>query len=186
MALGTTQNGDLAVDSLISATRGFPGEYFRWPSGSTRAGRYYERMYCYELYHRWRPLIQSRLSGYVLNGELDKRAWMWDAIPDFLVHMPNTDNNALAVEVKVVGNDGNSLDMNKVIHDLEKLRRAEDGYLYMSTAFLLVGDDQDAWDRTVTAFQRMTTAARPSRTNFLWHKTSTDGAHLQSIKAPLR
>jgi len=74
------------------------------PVAGQEASVYRERVYCYELYHRWRCRWDDTL-GYSLSGEIDKgghRLIRSDAKPDFLVHVPGRDpaQNLLVVEVK--------------------------------------------------------------------------------------
>jgi hypothetical protein len=62
-----------------------------------------ERVFCYELYHRLRQIQDNYCKDLTINGELDKRgrSAFSDEKPDFLFHIPGTDdNNAAIIEVK--------------------------------------------------------------------------------------
>jgi hypothetical protein len=74
-----------------------------------------ERVFCYELYHRIRQIQDNSCKNLTLNGELDKRgrANYNNEIPDFLFHIPGTNNfNEAIIEVK------NTL---QIIGDLQKI-----------------------------------------------------------------
>lgn len=59
--------------------------------------RPYERILCYEFYHQFRNLLARRSTSLVLHGELDKRYRDVRKIPDFVFHVPGTDERNLAV-----------------------------------------------------------------------------------------
>lgn len=105
---------------LLLASAEVPPEYFHLPVAGAEEPAFRERVYCYELYHRWRCHWLEELP-FSLNGEVDKQghplipgAWK----PDFIVHVPGkmTKSNLLVVEVKPA--NGN---VRKMAQDLEKL-----------------------------------------------------------------
>ena len=64
-----------------------------------------ERVFCYELYHRMRQIQDNYCKDLTINGELDKSGRLdYDSEkPDFLFHIPGTDNhNEAIIEVKNV------------------------------------------------------------------------------------
>lgn len=94
-----------------------------------------ERVYCYELYHQLRLIIDEKL--YDINGEIDKRGHKLITEgfnPDILIHKQgNMDNNELVLEVKINwDNDG-------VEKDFNNLNKMTTEYKYKFGAFLFVG-----------------------------------------------
>jgi hypothetical protein len=94
----------LVTDWLLCASSQIGPEYFQLPIAGAPPdeAEYRERVYCYELYHRWRC---HWIDGfpYLLTGELDKQGHpliRGGAKPDFLVHIPGEMNNLVIVEVK--------------------------------------------------------------------------------------
>ena len=66
-----------------------------------------ERVFCYELYHQIRKLLDDSgeldvSGGLLLNGEIDKSGnpKFKSENPDFVLHRPGTCNNVIVVEVK--------------------------------------------------------------------------------------
>ena len=106
-----------------AATANISPEYFRLTVVCSPA-IYRERVYCYELYHQLR-LRWPEDSRYRLNGEIDKRGHpyfmedRWAPKPDFLIHVPESNDNFLIVEVKTLDNLGR----NEVMKDFGTLRR---------------------------------------------------------------
>lgn len=99
-----------------------------------------ERVYCYELYHQLR-LHWNENSGYVLNGEIDKRAHpIFQELgadypkPDFLIHAPGEmARNFAIIEVK------HSLDLQGVRKDLATLDLFLRVAQYKRAIYLLYG-----------------------------------------------
>lgn len=109
---------ELVTEWLLSASAELAPEYFHLPVAGAEEAAFRERVYCYELYHRWRCHWQEGFQ-FSLNGEVDKRkhplipgAWK----PDFLVHVPGEMTNLLVVEVKP-----RTADVKKMAEDLQKL-----------------------------------------------------------------
>ena len=87
--------------------------------------RYRERVYCYELYHQLRKLLDDNYE-YMLDGELDKKAHpiieknIGAKIPDFIVHYrSNMEHNLAIIEVKPIKSVNASLSNLK--DDLDKI-----------------------------------------------------------------
>ena len=93
-------------DVLAEAAAAVSQEYFLLPvRGSDPV--YRERVYCYELYHQMRCRWPEQCD-YFLNGEVDKQQHPYFEgpgylKPDFLVHVPGTNANFAAIEVKPPG-----------------------------------------------------------------------------------
>ena len=108
-----------------------------------------ERVLCYELYHQLRLLEESgefHCHPASLQGELSKRAQHLfpdkQAIPDFLVHEPGTDENNLAVvEVKRA-----RADWNKIACDVSKLARFAHELGYEERILLLFNSEGEELD----------------------------------------
>lgn len=107
---------------------------------SGAAPRIRERVYCYELYHRLRG--EAGGLSYSIMGEVDKRGHPYipgGRTPDFLVHVPGTDQNLVTMEVKPV----DAMRTATVVKDMETLAlmRGERGR-YRASFYLLFGDDE--------------------------------------------
>ncbi len=80
--------------------------YFQLPIAGENHPRYRERVYCYELYHQLRLLLQSEpaLADYALSGEIDKQRHpiVRHSSPDLVCHIPGYMANLAVVEVKPV------------------------------------------------------------------------------------
>lgn len=89
---------------LLCASSQVGDQYFQPPVAGTdpEEAKYRERVYCYELYHRWRCHWPDGFP-YTLSGEVDKAGHPLipgGSKPDFLVHVPGKMENLLIVEVK--------------------------------------------------------------------------------------
>ncbi len=106
---------------LVQAAAQIAPEYFLLPIRDADA-RYRERVYCYELYHQLRSQWPPDCP-YFLNGEVDKGGHPYvqqnraAPKPDFIVHVPGTDNNYAVMEVKspVVDLAGIRVDIRKML-----------------------------------------------------------------------
>ena len=114
-------------------------------------GQHHERVFCYELYHQIRALMEqeeTRFSGVRFQGELKK--YQMDAdllarfdftaldreyIPDFLLHSPGDgDHQESVIEVKC----DPSLTFEKAKYDLKKIDQFISNYGYAIGVFLTV------------------------------------------------
>ena len=101
------------------------------PSGIVR-----ERVFCYELYHQLRLLVDNT-QKLTLNGEIDKRGHPDfkeedRKNPDFVFHIPGQhEGNTIVCEVK-----GN-LDVNGIVKDFETITTFVSSYKYQAGVFLL-------------------------------------------------
>ena len=96
-----------------------------------------ERVYCYELYHQLRIILENKRFMYTLHGEVDKRGHEIihrNYIPDFIVHIPGRMKNLVIIEVK-------SLRKNvKLKHDIDKLKYFIDKVEYYRGIMLVFGN----------------------------------------------
>lgn len=104
-----------------------------------------ERAYCYELYHQLRNHLKIDFP-YTLHGEIDKRGHEEICSlfnpdpkrcpnPDFVIHVPGTQDNLAVIEVK----SSDSLFKSK--DDLEKLQFFIEKIDYKCGIFLVFGDE---------------------------------------------
>ena len=63
------------IEHLCDATARIPWQYFQLPVFGKEEPIYRQRVYCYELYHQLRMLLDedAAIAGYVLSGEIDNR-----------------------------------------------------------------------------------------------------------------
>jgi hypothetical protein len=66
-----TEELDLLTEWLLNASQEVPPEYFQLPVAGSERLEYRERVYCYELYHRWRCQWPSDFR-FSLGGEINK------------------------------------------------------------------------------------------------------------------
>jgi hypothetical protein len=122
---------------LQEATSNIGEEYFLLPVVDVPAV-FRERVYCYELYHQLRSLWPTD-SPYRLNGEVDKRSHPYfegklAPKPDLLVHVPGSDENYAAIEVK--SSSGSLSGIRKDFQTLAILRKLG----YQKSLFLIYGE----------------------------------------------
>jgi hypothetical protein len=109
---------NLVTEWLLCASSQIANDYFQLPVAGDEDPEYRERVYCYELYHRWRSHWPDGFP-FSLSGEVDKQGHPliygnWK--PDFLVHVPGQMTNLLIVEVKPA-----NADRARMVEDLKKL-----------------------------------------------------------------
>lgn len=140
----------LVTEWLLRASSQIDDEYFQLPVAGCEELEYRERVYCYELYHRWRCHWPSDFP-FTLSGEVDKAGHPLirsKQKPDFLVHIAGRMDNMLIIEVKPA-----NADRARMIEDLNKLtyfrRELRDQYgnpgNYHAAYFWLYGLSIDGW-----------------------------------------
>src|SRR3972149_569639 len=113
--------------------------YFQLPVAGSSKRIFRERVYCYELYHQLRNILQDGFS-YKLYGEVDKTGHPLIPganKPDFIVHEPgNMDRNLVVIEVKsVTGAKLKSLEK-----DIDTIKRAINEWRYYGGILLIYGN----------------------------------------------
>jgi hypothetical protein len=144
-----------------------------------------ERVYCYELYHQVRGLLDARANfPFALHGEVDKRGHpilgkrLQGRNPDFIVHIPGhmgPQANLAVVEVKPCGSFGDP-----VTKDADSLVAFIQEADYFRGVGLVFGGDEEAFDnhmRTVFA----AAAQLRDRIHLYWHSAS--GQPAQPVEA---
>jgi hypothetical protein len=118
--------------------------------------RHQERVFCYELYHQFRKIMEQKQNElteeWILQGEPRKgpigseieeycEVQSIDKIyyPDFLVHEPNTMNNGLIIEVKA----NPSLTIKDMKKDILKIDQFINKYEYQKGVFLAINITKD-------------------------------------------
>jgi len=143
--------------------------YYQTNSGSLfpNTNMYYERVFCYELYHQIRALMDelrakdpSTLSSMQFQGELRKEPINSSIaaqaglsplskkyVPDFLLHSPgNTDYHGLIIEVKSNPN----ICFAPIREDLAKIQEFITQYKYQMGIFLIINNSMDRMRKLIT------------------------------------
>ncbi len=136
----------VVTDWLLSASSQVGAEYIQLPVAGQEEPEYRERVYCYELYHRWRSHWPA-FYKFSLSGEVDKSGHpliRQGDKPDFLVHVPGQMKNLLVLEVKP-----RNTNIAKMVKDLIKLTRfrRELGQEanYHAAYFWIYGASEEEW-----------------------------------------
>jgi hypothetical protein len=95
---------------LSEASAAIPPHYFNLPVAGQADAIYRERVYCYELYHQLRTLLESLepddpLTEFALNAEIDKQhhPFIEHHMPDYVFHVPGImERNLVVIEVKPI------------------------------------------------------------------------------------
>ncbi len=171
-------NDEKKVDSkrfigwLKEATSKIMKGYFQLPIDGLKYSIFRERVYCYELYHQLRCLMEGKTT-YSLGGEVDKGKHpkigqikdIKNTIPDLLFHGPGyMENNLVIVEVKPLKND---LSTRSVLEDIKKISIYINEANYVKGVMLLYGDNE------VKVNQVASDAPKEFDTSniiLLWHK----------------
>jgi hypothetical protein len=139
--------------------------------------RYRERVYCYELYHHQRRLLEE--SGLheqhlLLNAETDKSGtvysrWIGRRKPDFILHRPGEGTHNIAItEVKP-----STGPISEIEADLRKLKRflKPRPMNYFGAVSLIYGDDAGAMEAIRGRLRTWFGRYWPVRFKALWHRT---------------
>lgn len=119
----------------------------------------YERILCYEFYHQFRSRMENSCS-FVLHGELEKGYRGIEKIPDFVFHVPKTDDKNLAtIEFK-----STKYSISILKEDLRKLSEfRSEPLLYQLGVFVLFGPQEDLNNK----FDRLIKTNRASNVELL-------------------
>jgi hypothetical protein len=154
------KNSDvIAVDTILNflklALRKLDWDYVT-PSRRNYSGNHFvereqeiwfERLFAYELYHQLRviwdktPLLRKQCA---IQAEVRKKYQNigLDAMPDLIFHLPNSKENFVVVEIKLIGRN-----LSQITRDLNKLLQIRDNrYLeYKCVVEILIGG-RDSFD----------------------------------------
>ena len=168
------------LEILSRATAKIPDNYFWLPVADTEKLFYRERVYCYELYHQLRILLDKdeHLRSYSLGGELDKRGHpiIRHYVPDFVLHKPGAMDNLVVMEVKpshapVAG-------LHKDIKTLQDFVSPEIGY---QCGIQLVYGSTDA---AIKRFRKEITKTNENHLYLVWHQHPGKRAEVISLAPP--
>lgn len=126
------------IELIKEALVNIDEKYFRIKVEGIGKEKIRERVFCYELYHQIRKLLDD--SGeLLLNGEIDKSGnpKFKSENPDFVLHMPGTCNNVIVVEVK-----GN-LNKRGIKKDIETLTKFVADHAYKKGIYIIYENSLD-------------------------------------------
>ncbi len=166
---------DRFLYALMAATARVPAHYFQLPVAAEGQAEvvYRERVYCYELYHQLRNVLDcERLAkGYALNGEIDKQGHpiIRPSAPDLLFHVPGgMHQNLVVVEVKPI--NAKSKGILKDARNLAYFVSAEVGYRL--GVMLVYGDG----GRSIGRFESALHSAGVDALRLLWQRNPGEPA----------
>lgn len=125
------------IDVIKNGLNNVEKNYYQINIACESASIIRERVFCYELYHQIRKIIEMKKISFSLNGEIDKRGHRKinesnRKNPDFVFHEPGTmDNNIMVIEVK------GKIYYNKCLDDFDKLVCFVEKYNYKLGIFIL-------------------------------------------------
>lgn len=131
------------LEALLQATKSISDSYFLLPIAGCDRPIKRERVYCYELYHQLRIVLDC--APLMLMGEPDKsghpKFFKKGINPDFILHIPgeHTQNNTV-IEVECVVNDEH------LYKDFKNFKIMRDQG-YKEIILLLVGCDSVPWPK---------------------------------------
>jgi hypothetical protein len=128
------------LEALLQATKSISDSYFLLPIAGRNHPIKRERVYCYELYHQLRIVLDC--APLMLMGEPDKRGhptFVNKINPDFILHIPGAHiKNETVIEVEC------RVDYQHLCKDFKNFRIMKDqGYKEM--ILLLVGNNSVPW-----------------------------------------
>jgi len=134
------QDFQYVMERLIEAAKNVDGHYFQLPIAGGDEPIYRERVYCYELYHQLRCMLDDYFP-YKLSGEVDKNGHpiIRNAKkPDFIIHQPgDMEHNLVVIEVKPITVKDRS---NELREDLETLKWFLNEAKYYRAVMLIYGN----------------------------------------------
>lgn len=155
------------IELLEEATAQIPRHYFQLPVAGKEDPIYRERVYCYELYHQLRPLIERdpALADFALSGEIDKGGHpvIRRCTPDFVFHEPGDKyRNLVVVEVKPINasDAGIKKDLETLVHFVSP------DVGYQLGVQLVYGDGEGRFKKFVRIYQE---AGHP-QLRLYWHR----------------
>jgi len=160
------------LEILQVATAQIQQTYFQLPIAGQEDPIYRERVYCYELYHQIRPLLERdrELSRYTLSGEIDKAGHkiIRPYVPDFVIHDPGRMDNLAIIEVKPINGR-----LDGVRKDLETLAYfVSEQVAYKCGIHLIYGEDE----RALESFRQQFLAVGHKKLRLFSHRRSGEPA----------
>jgi hypothetical protein len=152
---------------LERAAAAIPAQYFQLPVANQEFPIFRERVYCYELYHQLRKLLETdeQLASFTLCGEVDKQAhpFIRQCMPDFLFHVPgNMKSNLIVMEVKPI-----NADLGGIRKDMEMLSYfVSEEICYQCAVQLVYGDA----DRGLEPFLEEFRNSSNPKLRLFWHQ----------------
>ena len=133
----------MILDKIIKATENVSDNYFLLPVAYRITPIRRKRVYCYELYHQLRKLIED--SQLTLSAEPDKRGHTDFEVkypnPDFILHTPGVhENNNTVIEVEC------RLQYKHLLKDFENLKIMKQ-LGYQNLVLLLFSVNEVPWER---------------------------------------
>lgn len=139
-----------------------------------------ERVYCYELYHQLRcQLSKIYDKDYFLFGEEDKRGiykkYELNKIPDFIFHIPGSNNNIVIIEVKSI-----TAKRDGILKDFYKIRDFIKHNNYKYGILLFFGEGNGQIPDVIDKIKREIMEKNIKNIKIIWHKYT--GNNNESIK----
>jgi len=110
-----------------------------------------ERVFAYELYYKWKKLLEANESQLMLNGEITKHYYVLEkyGFPDMVLHGGQNDNKNqfIICEIK---SSRNTIADGALKKDMESLRDGINVLSYKCGVFIYLGDDSDAFVSRLT------------------------------------
>ena len=168
---------------LEEAGKRIDEHYFQLDVADSDELIYRERVYCYELYHQLRRVLEEGFP-YKLNGEVDKaghpiiRERLGHRKPDFIVHNPGgMDENLVVIEVKSIKGSERT---DELENDVKTLRGFIDKAKYFRGIMLIYGDDNGNFPENIISKLSMLLKGYESRVFLFWHPRH--GEKLEEVK----
>ena len=169
---------DKFLKIFFDATSHVGEDYFQVLVADGENPLYRERVYCYELYHCIRELMNWDAS-YQLDGELDKAGHplihkdVGSVKPDFLVHQHGEmNNNIVAIEVKPI-----NVSKDKIKKDISTLCKFLEFAHYYRAIYLVYGRE-DEIDKFLRVVEEKVANIPGNSFYLVWHKRVGDPAKI--------
>lgn len=139
------------VDFIKTALVNIDKAYFKINVYGIGKEKIRERVFCYELYHQIRKLLDDNEKclndngKLLLNGEIDKSGQpkFHSENPDFVLHVPGTCDNMIVIEVK------GHLDKRGVKKDIETLTKFVADHNYKRSIYIIYGNSLDKIEKKI-------------------------------------
>jgi len=111
--------------------------------------KYLERPFAYEFYHQLRKLMDEGkvdFGGPIVQAEVNKlyqHLFKEGKVPDFIIHVPNTDKNLAVIEFKLVSN------LEEIQKDFEKMLEFKSPPLNYKHLIEIIIGDRDSLEKAI-------------------------------------